>query len=165
MPSIYVGTYAKYNSGSIAGKWLDLEDYSSSEEFFKACAEIHQDEEDPEYMFQDWEDIPDGMVSESHISSELWDYLELDEDDRELLTLYRENMNQDGDLSEAQDAFQGKYRDAEDFAYEIVHELYNMKDIPDFITCHIDWEGVARDLGYDYNYVTHDGECWVFRTH
>ena len=26
-PRIYVGTYAKYNDGSIAGKWLDLNDY------------------------------------------------------------------------------------------------------------------------------------------
>lgn len=24
---IYVGTYAKYSSGSIKGAWLDLEDY------------------------------------------------------------------------------------------------------------------------------------------
>ena len=27
-PRIYVGTYRKYNNGSIAGKWLELEDYA-----------------------------------------------------------------------------------------------------------------------------------------
>jgi hypothetical protein len=27
-PRIYVGTYAKYNAGSIAGAWLDLDDYA-----------------------------------------------------------------------------------------------------------------------------------------
>jgi len=43
-PRIYVGTYAKYNSGSIAGKWLDLEDYSDKEAFLEACAELHKDE-------------------------------------------------------------------------------------------------------------------------
>lgn len=31
---IYVGTYAKYNNGSIFGKWLDLSDYSDKNEFF-----------------------------------------------------------------------------------------------------------------------------------
>jgi antirestriction protein len=33
-PSVYVGTYHKYNCGSIAGAWLDLTDFDSSEEFY-----------------------------------------------------------------------------------------------------------------------------------
>src|SRR5690606_41483633 len=31
--SIYVGTYGKYNAGSIFGKWLNLSDYADKEEF------------------------------------------------------------------------------------------------------------------------------------
>ena len=31
---VYVGTYAKYNSGSIEGAWLDCEDYSSKMDTF-----------------------------------------------------------------------------------------------------------------------------------
>ncbi len=54
---IYVGTYAKYNEGSIFGKWLDLSDYSDKDEFYETCRELHKDEEDPELMFQDWEYI------------------------------------------------------------------------------------------------------------
>lgn len=27
MSKIYVGTYGKYNAGSIKGEWLDLEDF------------------------------------------------------------------------------------------------------------------------------------------
>ena len=49
---IYVGTYAKYNDGSIEGKWLDLSDYSDKEEFYEACRELHKDEEDPESEYQ-----------------------------------------------------------------------------------------------------------------
>lgn len=30
---IYVGTYAKYNDGSIEGAWLDLEDFRNKNEF------------------------------------------------------------------------------------------------------------------------------------
>ena len=52
---IYVSTYVKYNENSIFGKWLDLSDYSDSEEFYDACRELHSDEEDLELMFQDWE--------------------------------------------------------------------------------------------------------------
>ena len=36
-PSIYVGTYEKYNNGSIAGKWLKLNDYEDISAFYKAC--------------------------------------------------------------------------------------------------------------------------------
>ncbi|MNL78164.1 Antirestriction protein (ArdA) [compost metagenome] len=57
---IYVGTYAKYNDGSIAGGWLDLSDYSNKDEFYQACTQLHADEEDPEFMFQDYENIPEG---------------------------------------------------------------------------------------------------------
>ncbi len=51
---IYVGTYHKYNNGSIAGAWIDLENLSE-EEFYSKCKELHKDETDPEFMYQDFE--------------------------------------------------------------------------------------------------------------
>ena len=43
-------------------------DYSDKEEFYEACRELHKDEEDAEYMFQDWENVPEGLIDESWIS-------------------------------------------------------------------------------------------------
>ena len=43
--SVYVGTYGKYNNGSLFGAWLDLSDYADKEEFYEACRELHKDEE------------------------------------------------------------------------------------------------------------------------
>ena len=34
---VYVGTYGKYNNGSLFGAWLDLSNYSDKEEFYEAC--------------------------------------------------------------------------------------------------------------------------------
>ena len=62
---VYVGTYNKYNSGSLFGKWLDLSDYSDKDEFMEACRELHKDDQDPEFMFQDYENIPEALISES----------------------------------------------------------------------------------------------------
>ena len=62
---VYVGTYAKYNNGSLSGAWLDLSDYSDKKEFYEACRELHKDEEDAEYMFQDYENIPEALISEN----------------------------------------------------------------------------------------------------
>lgn len=71
---VYVGTYHKYNSGSIAGAWLNIADYKDKSEFLAACRALHKDESDPEFMFQDYEGIPSWFVRESSIDAELWSW-------------------------------------------------------------------------------------------
>lgn len=61
MAKVYVGTYGKYNSGSLSGGWLDLADYKSYSEFLAACHRLHKNERDPEFMIQDSEGFPDGL--------------------------------------------------------------------------------------------------------
>lgn len=75
---IYVGTYAKYNNGSIFGKWLTLSDYSDLSEFYDACRELHKDEEDPEFMFQDYEtpELLNGKISECGIDEDIFEVAE-----------------------------------------------------------------------------------------
>ena len=55
VPAVYVGTYHQYNGGSIFGKWFDLTDFDDEDEFYDACRALHAAEDDPEFMFQDWE--------------------------------------------------------------------------------------------------------------
>ncbi|EMK9417163.1 antirestriction protein ArdA, partial [Escherichia coli] len=44
-PSVYVGTYAKYNNGSIEGKWINLlDDVTDRDDFCEKIAELHKDE-------------------------------------------------------------------------------------------------------------------------
>lgn len=161
---VYVGTYAKYNAGSLAGKWLDLEDYPDKSEFYAACAELHADESDPEFMFQDWEDIPQGMIGESWISEDVFELASMDESDRELFKVYRENIDRDGTFEQAQESFRGKYNSPEDFAEDFYGECYDLSTLPGGLQYHINWEGVARDMQYcgDVSFVEHEGETWVF---
>lgn len=74
---LYVGTYAKYNRGSLAGAWLDLDKFKNADEFAAACRRLHKDERDPELMFQDVEtdagcDWQEGLYSESSIPRDYW---------------------------------------------------------------------------------------------
>ncbi|MDM8590025.1 antirestriction protein ArdA, partial [Escherichia coli] len=74
-PAVYVGTWHKYNCGSIAGRWFDLTTFDDERDFFAACRALHQDETDPELMFQDYEGFPGNMASECHIAySALFDH-------------------------------------------------------------------------------------------
>ena len=158
---IYVGTYAKYNEGSIFGKWMDLSDYSDSEEFYDACRELHSDEEDPELMFQDWENIPSALIGESWLAENIFEIIEavsnLSETQQEAFGVWLDYMSSDianediDDLIESfEDDYQGEYKDEEDFAYEIVEECY---DLPEFAKTYFDYEKFARDLFIgDYYY-------------
>ncbi|WP_274008919.1 antirestriction protein ArdA, partial [Escherichia coli] len=68
-PAVYVGTWHKYNCGSIAGRWFDLTTFDDERDFFAACRALHQDETDPELMFQDYEvRIPLYSITDWHRS-------------------------------------------------------------------------------------------------
>jgi Antirestriction protein len=122
-PSIYVGTYKKYNEGSIEGAWLNLEDYANKKEFYEAAAELHEDEDDPEFMFQDYEGFPKKYYSESGLDDKLWDWLALDEDDREILELYVDHTgNDDATIDDAKDAFMGTFDSEEDWAIDWIEQ-------------------------------------------
>ena len=88
---VYVGTYKKYNEGNLAGEWVDLTDYRGRDDFYDYCATIHSDEGvgEMELMFQDWEDIPDGMISEGGwVSDTLWDIMSLSDDEKDAVAMW-----------------------------------------------------------------------------
>lgn len=165
---IYVGTYAKYNGGSIFGKWLDLSDYSDKEEFYEACRELHKDEQDPEFMFQDWEYIPSDLIGESWLAENIFEIIEaideLDDDKKAAFEVWLNHGSHDittKDITDLirsfEDDFQGAYNDEEDYAYEIVDECY---DLPEFAKTYFDYAKFARDL-FMGDYWFEDG--YVFR--
>ena len=151
---VYVGTYAKYNNGSIFGKWLDLSDYSDKEEFYNACRELHSDEADAEYMFQDWENIPTALIGESWLSDNIFEVIEavseLNENEQEAFFIWLDDGSCDIDKDDIRelinsffDDYQGAYKDEEDYAYEIVEQCY---ELPEFAKSYFDYEKFARDL-------------------
>jgi antirestriction protein len=163
-PSMYVETYGKYASGSIAGAWLNLEDYADEEDFLEACAELHKDEEDPEFMFQDFSGFPRALYQESGIHKDLWAWLELDEDEKELLEVYLEHINQHGTIKEAKEEFRGKYESSKDWAIEHWEESGLLNEIPAHLRGYIDYEQYAYDMGIDAVIFIDKGHnsTWVF---
>lgn len=143
---IYVGTYAKYNKGSLKGKWFDLEDYGDKDDFLKDIAEFHKDEDDPEFMFQDWEGVPEKYISESYIDADFWDdFLGEDEDNREIVEAFWEHVYDDPTPDEVMDKYFGRYESKADFAYEWLNEMGGEK-IPEFLEGYIDYDAYARDM-------------------
>lgn len=161
-PRVYVGTYAKYNAGSIEGAWIDLEDHDA-ETFREACLALHKDEHDPELMFQDFEGFPRAFYGESYLAPRLWDWLALDEHDRDLWTVYIEDVSQDADLDAARDAFLGIYDSPRDWAEEWLDQDPGFHAIPDRLKAFFDFDAYAREAEHDgLTFVEHEGNTYVF---
>lgn len=156
-PAIYCGTYAKYNNGSIEGAWFHLDEFRCKREFIEACLELHADEEDPELMFQDWENIPAGMCSESGVDDEVWDYIDACNDyGQDAVDAYISSFGS-WDKNSFEDRYCGSgYREFVDYAEEWFDECF---ECPDNLRGYIDMDAFARDMEMDYTFV--DG--YVFR--
>lgn len=158
---VYCGTYRKYNEGSIFGKWFELSEFYNKDDFYQACADLHNDEDDPEFMFKDWENIPDGLISECWLSDKIFEVIEkiksLDDNYQNAFMAYIDylsyNLNNEdiGSIyNDFEEAYQGEFDSDEDFAQNIAEELgYIDRKVTWPYTC-IDWEWAARDLMYDY---------------
>ena len=158
-PALCCGTYGKYNSGNFNGMWLNVSTFDSYEEFLNFCKAIHADEEDPEIMFQDGENIPDSLCSESMGEegfNKILKYLELC-DDYGFSAVYDflEWYTPD-DLDNMNDSYVGVYDSEEDFAREIVNDCYDLDKMMGDLAYYFDYEAFARDLFInDYCFGSH----------
>jgi len=151
---IYVGTYGKYNNGSIQGEWIELDKHTTEEDFFNLCKEIHQDEEDPEFMFQDFEtpEFFKNEISEYGFSSEFWERFDdaknLDESEYEAFSAYINN-GMEWDIDNFRDAYIGHFDGFnvnEEFGQHILEEMGELEQVPTHLRYYIDAESYGRDL-------------------
>ncbi len=145
---LYVGTYAKYNNGSIAGEWVDLDLYSTEEEFNEYIRELHSDEVEPEFMIQDYEGFPKEFYSESGLDSRIWEWLELDDSDREKVEAFLDCFGDcAGDVFQAaEDAYYGEYENDTELAYELLESTGDLDGMPESLRYYFDYDAYARDL-------------------
>ena len=138
--------------------WVDLTTFSDYDDFMDFCHLLHHDEDDPEFMFQDYENFPRELYAES-MSRKDWEklsvYIELSDNDREVFDAYVELRGWDDDLTWewVSDMYRGKFEDEESFARYLVEECY-YDEVRGFLGDYFDYERFARDLflsDYDFN--------------
>ena len=169
-PAVYVGTYHKYNCGSLFGMWLDLTTFASYEDFCEVCRFLHRDEADPELMFQDMENFPDAWYSESGLDEDTFDlilqYADLDDDERRAFDAYIENKGSGRDaevFDDFRDKYVGEFDSEEEFAEHIADECGMLDKVPESIKQYFNYERFARDLfASDYDFFDN---AFVFRAY
>ena len=166
--SVFVTSYAIGNTQGFAiGKWFDLTDYSDKEEFYQEATEYVEEvlgDTDPELCFSDYETgfTNNGLITEGGISAEVWEILELTEDDLELVQAYRSAIGTDvsgnsihEQLDEARNKYVGQWEDKSVFGYERMEQQIDLDSLPNEILGSIDWHKVGEELSWDYS--VHEG--------
>ena len=179
-PKIFLTDYASYNNGTQFefGHWVDLTQFSSVDELDDYIREHFEqaDGKSPlpcgtpreEVMITDYENFPKCFYSESYDSEtmeKLFDYLNMDDDDRKILEMYADATGysiQDIDISDAQDAFHGTADSEAEFAERMAEECGDIpKDMPSWVV--IDWEASWNcNLRYDYMTATDENGTIYF---
>ena len=161
-PRIYVGTYAKYNDGSIDGEWIDLSRFDTYDEFVDYCRELHKDEKDPEFMVQDYENFPRKWYHESGLPTEsefdkINEYYLMDDSDKDAYEAYV-NYTDNDDIDDFHEAYQGQFNSASDFAYDLVDSLGWDGIGSNAIDMYFDYDAFGRDIMMDYHIGDEDNE-------
>lgn len=166
--SVYVGTWGKYNGGSIDGEWVDLSDFNTPEEFKEYCyGQLHADEEDAELMFQDVEGPSwvREVINEYGMNYDMvWGWLALDDYEKPVVDGYIElyGINGFNDFDElveaAQDAYRGgEGQDFDDWVQDDFSETMGHMSVSDFLDRYYNWVDFDNakmymdNDGYGYN--------------
>lgn len=166
---IYVTELTEYNKGKLYGKWLNLDDYSDSEELKEAVAsvpKINPNGERNEFVIHDYElDYSyDPNFGEHPDLEAVFCYHELCEKYGKAFAVWfsciKSSIHTD-DYSEWEnsfgDSFEGEFSSYNELAEHFVNEgLFG--EIPDAIINYIDYEAIGNDLSFEYS--IEDGYCF-----
>lgn len=158
-PSLYCGTYHKYNAGNLRGMWVNISTFDSYKDFEAFCLAIHADEADPELMYQDHTNIPDSLYQESMGEkgfSKIMEYREMCEEYNVFAVDDFLEWLSPEDLERMPDAYVGVYDSPEEFAVEKADEDFNLEKMMGNLVDYFDYEAYARDLFInDYHFGSH----------
>lgn len=169
-PAVYVGTYRKYNNGSLFGEWVDLTKFDTYEDFMRYIRKLHKDERDPEFMMQDFEGYPESWYYESGMSKDTFnkikEYWEAFDGDDVKKQAYEQFVRYWGvDDGNTVEDFNNRYLGTWDSEYDYVDEMIEQGVLDpkwmidkwgswvldhDAIWRYLDTSGDVQSLGTDY---------------
>jgi antirestriction protein len=158
---IWLGSLEAYNSGNLLGEWLEL---PMDEDKLQAAIDKYTDNGQGDYFIADHECDIKGLVGEYSDPIELNTVAETldsmtDYDTKRVSYLISEGYKVDEALDKYEDVQFYEGMRLKDVAYELVEEGC-FGPIPDSIASYIDYDAIARDLGFDGYCET---EAGVFR--
>ena len=157
MIKIYVADLAKYNEGTLHGKWITLPNehlWNEVQEMLGSNEEWAIHDYEAPFNISEYEDLDKlNTIAEK--------YQELDDQDIKKINYLIDNNGSTFDeaIEKYEDVDLYEDMSLEDMAYELV-ENGCFGEINPTIANYIDYEAIARDLSFDYTVIDND----IFRS-
>lgn len=176
--SVRVGTYAKAEQGIKDWERVSLQDFRDKDAFLEYCRELHSDEDNPKFLFQDYEmdvdldEIVDPLISDGDIDASVWELLELNPQELNYVMVAWRHCGSSLSVREAlvagEQAYQGDYEDLESFAYKYYRDYVfeglssNLSGtfLGPLMGC-VDWENLVNHFPFN-NYIWEGGKVFYF---
>ena len=100
-------------------------------------------------MFQDAENIPDALYGESHLDDRIWEWLALDEYERDIVAAWLDHVGGDDSIDYIIDCHIGNADSWQDYVYDWVDALGILDSMPENLRSYFDYEAFGRDLRGD----------------
>ena len=170
-PRIYVASLADYNAGRLHGRWIDAD--QSAVAVREAISLMLAQSKEPiaeDWAIHDYEGFFDLRLSEFEDIDRVAEAATLltvhGAVFAGLLSHFGGVQNIDEARQYMTEGYHGAFRNLEEYAAEFIEDCYSdaLKQIPEWLRYHIDYEGVARDweLSGDIFTVECDGMVHVF---
>ena len=158
--TLWIGCLASYNAGNLFGDWLALDDYVDLDGLREAIADILKRSPYPnaeEWHLCDHEGWAGLPVNRYPSLGELWEWHEAFDEHSHYPAAVVAHAITDGsgsNLEESLGMYCGEWEKPGDYAAQF-HEDCGY-EIPEWLTHHVDWESVERDM--ELNEVDLDGK-------
>lgn len=148
-PAVYVGTYRKYNNGSLNGMWVDISSFDSHREFIEFCLNLHADEDDPELMFQDYVNFPRELYSENCLDEDAFKQIKwYAEQPRVMRAAIKDFIEEFGaeDIESFENRYEGDFSSEEDCARQLVDTNFNLDEMLGDLAGYFDYKRYSEML-------------------
>lgn len=165
---VYIADLAAYNEGNLVGEWFDPTEYAEAEDFETAVSEWlaglpHPDYTGPreEFAIHDFEGFGDQEIGEYESLAAVHELAEGIEQHGLAYAAYLSNGYAPANF---EDAYQGEFRDEEEFAQDYAEQLGLIPAESSWPASCIDWAQATRELFMDFWSAKADGgNVYVFR--
>jgi len=152
-PRIYVASLADYNAGRLHGCWIDANQPADAirEEIALMLAESKEPIAE-DYAIHDYECFGDLRLSEyegvDQVAEVAFQLTEHGPVFASLLNYVGGTSYIDEAVRYIEEAYCGEYDSLTDYAEQFIDDCYSdsLKDLPEFIRYHIDYEGIGREM-------------------
>jgi len=162
-PAIYAANLHAYNSGRLVGEWIKIEDGMTADDISERIQAMIAKTGGEEYAIHDYDNMPTTLGEWPDLETVAAVAQAVHDHGFEPIKAYIDYFGADS-LDQFEERYQGEHSSEEDFARQLVDDIYNLDKMMGSLAHYFDYEAFARDLFMgDYTSADVSGGVVVFR--